>query len=295
TATVPTVDLAGNPVKPASATGDLQSPSVFGRDPNRLVADQSGLIKRTVLDPMPLPNNFEAASGVDGLNTARYKWIRRRYGVDTLSGGSEGDNTNRDQINVRVDHQFNNKNKLTLAGTREHGFADLSLSEWPGGFNGFIDHHPIVYTASFVSTLTPSLVNEFRFGLRRGKLSAGQAYDNPETGQKAQEFMGRSGAIPWTIEGTLFGQSSMIFADNGSIGNSTPLWNYGDNVSWIRGKHALKGGVDFRRQAGNAWNSDEIVPAVHLGPSPNAGPLGPAAFGPGANMVQREYYCFPCG
>ena len=295
TASVPSVDLAGNPVRPAGATGDLVSFSVFNRDPLRPGPDQSGLIKRTILDPMPLPNNFEAAGGVDGLNTARYKWIRRRYGSDTLSGGSEGDLTNRDQINLRIDHQFNANNKLTLAGTREHGFADLSLSEWPGGFNGFIDHHPLVYTGSFVSTLSPTLVNEFRFGLRRGKLAAGQAYDNAKTGKKALEFMGKSGAIPWTIEGTLFGQSSMIYADNGSIGNSTPLWNYGDNVSWTRGKHAFKGGADLRRQAGNAWNSDEIVPAVHLGPSPNAGPMGPAPFGNGVNMVQREYYCFACG
>src|SRR5262249_8269106 len=63
TAAVPSVDLAGNPVKPAAATGDLVTFSVFGRDPYRLIADQSGLIKRTVLDPMPLPNNFEAAPG----------------------------------------------------------------------------------------------------------------------------------------------------------------------------------------------------------------------------------------
>ncbi|MBI2149256.1 MAG: hypothetical protein HYU27_01450 [Acidobacteria bacterium] len=65
----------------------------------------------------------------------------------------------------------------------------------------------------------------------------------------------------------------------------------GDNVSWIRGKHAFKAGAEMRRQAGNAWNSDEIVPAVHLGPSPWAGPNGAAGFGGGANAIQREYYC----
>jgi len=301
TAAVPTVDLAGRPVRPRNATDDLMSFSVFGRDPLRPGPDPSGLIKRIVLDPMPLPNDFEAATGVDGLNTARYKWIRRRQGRDTLSGGSEGDFTNRDQINLRLDHNFNAKHKLTVAATREHAFADLdSLSEWPGGFNPFIDHHPQVYTASFVSTLSPTIVNEARFGLRRGKLSAGQAYDNPKTGKEALKYMGMKNGIPFTIEGTLFGQGGMVFADNGSIGNQTPLWNYGDNLSWTRGKHAFKGGFDYRRQAGNAWNSDEIVPAVHLGPSPNPGPLGTIAFGTlgfpmGFLNVQREYYCFACG
>jgi hypothetical protein len=291
---VPTVDLNGNPVRPATATGDLVSFSLFGRDPLRPGPDPSGLIKRTILDVMPLPNNFEAFAGVDGLNTARYRWSRRRFGNDGLNGGSAGDFSNRTQVTFRVDHNFNQRHRLSVAATREQSFSDLSLSEWPGGFNGQIQHHPRVYTASIVSTLSPSVVNEVRLGMRRGRLEALQAFDHPKTGEQARQFMGRSGAIPWTIEGTLFGQSSMVFVDNGSIGNATPLWNYGDSISWVRGKHAFKAGADFRYQRGNAWNSDEIVPAVHLGPSPWPGPTGPLPFGPGG-LVAREYYCFACG
>jgi len=99
------------------------------------------VIKR-IVDAMPLPNDFQAASGVDGLNTARYRSIRRRSGSDTLSGGSQGDNANRNQYNVRLDHNFNSSNKLTWSATWEHGFSDLNLSEWPGGFNGLIDQRP---------------------------------------------------------------------------------------------------------------------------------------------------------
>jgi len=42
TAVIPTVDLAGKPLKPAKATGDLRSISVFGLDPLRPGPDQSG-------------------------------------------------------------------------------------------------------------------------------------------------------------------------------------------------------------------------------------------------------------
>ena len=290
TAAVPTVELDGSP---RQSLGTPVSFNVFGPDPNRPGPDPSGLIKRTILDPMPLPNNFEAFNGVDGLNTARYRWSRRQFGSDTLSGGSQGDLSNRTQVNVKFDHHFNPNNRLSVAVTREQSFSDLSLSEWPGGFNGQIQQHPRVFTSSFVSTISPTMVNEVRFGMRRGRLEALQAFDHPKTGAQAREYMGKSGAIPWTIEGTLFGQSSMVFADNGSIGNATPLWNYGDNISWIRGKHALKAGADFRYQRGNAWNSDEIVPAVHLGPSPWPGPNGVLGFGPGG-LIAREYYCF-CG
>ena len=190
----------------------------------------------------------------------------------------------------RVDHHFSDKHKANFAGTLEHAFADLSLSQWPSGYNGMIDHHPKIFTGSFVSTITPSLVNEFRFGFRQGRLDALQAYDHPKTGNEARQAMGVKNGIPFTIEGTLWGQSAQVFADNGSIGNKTPLLTLGNNVSWMRGKHAFKGGVEFRHQAGNAWNSDKIVPAVHLGPSEWFGPLGAIPYGMGANMVQREYY-----
>jgi hypothetical protein len=294
TAQVPTVDLAGNPLRPASATGDLVTFSVFGRDPLRPGPDASGLIGK-IIGGMPQPNNFQAATGVDGLNTARHQWLRRQFGADTLSGGSQGDFTNRDQYNFRIDHHFNQNHKVNFAGTREHAYADLSLSTWPGGFNGMIDHNPRVYTASFVSTLSPTMVNEFRFGYRLGRLDALQAYDHPQTGQQARQFMGNKNGIPFTVEGTLFGQASQVFEDNGSIGNSTPLWTFGNNLSWTRGKHAFKAGFERRSQAGNAWNSDEIVPAVHLGPSEWAGPNGAPGFGGGPNGIQREYYCYACG
>src|SRR5215468_928561 len=50
----PTVDRLGNPVKPAGATGDLQSVSIFGRDPNRPGLDTSGWLQN-VLTRMPMP------------------------------------------------------------------------------------------------------------------------------------------------------------------------------------------------------------------------------------------------
>src|SRR5213083_843650 len=44
----PTVDRNGNPVKPTNATGDLQSFSVFGRDPSRQGFDPTGFIQKTL-------------------------------------------------------------------------------------------------------------------------------------------------------------------------------------------------------------------------------------------------------
>jgi len=44
-ADIPTVDLNGNPVRPSTATGVLQSVELFRRDPNRWTPDQTGIVK----------------------------------------------------------------------------------------------------------------------------------------------------------------------------------------------------------------------------------------------------------
>src|SRR5262245_28026592 len=96
-AAIPTVDLAGNPVRPSTATGDLQVVSVFGRDPNRPAFDASGTIQSQLV-LMPMPNDFRAG---DGLNTAGFTWNRSRpYDFD--------------QFDIRIDHQFTSKHRASF-------------------------------------------------------------------------------------------------------------------------------------------------------------------------------------
>ncbi len=98
----PTVDRSGNPVRPPNATGDLQSFSVFNRDASRPGYDPTGFIQNTLLSRMPLPNDYTIG---DGLNTAGIRFTRRVDGYDLA--GSNGNDTNRDQFNTRIDHNFN--------------------------------------------------------------------------------------------------------------------------------------------------------------------------------------------
>src|SRR5688572_1044308 len=108
---VPTVDRSGNPVRPAAATGDLTLASPTGRDlggvftpwdPNRTALDSSGWVQ-TLMYRMPLPNDYSIG---DGLNTAGIRCLRRVQGEDSTNG--DGNDTNRDQYNVRIDHHFFN-------------------------------------------------------------------------------------------------------------------------------------------------------------------------------------------
>src|SRR2546422_1201297 len=187
----PTVDRQGNPVTPAGATGPLTSVNVFGRDvngvftpwdTNRAALDASGWIQ-TLISRMPLPNDFTTCTSAggtasslvvttpaicDGLNVAGHRWLRRVEGLDSTNG--DGNNTDRNQYNIRIDHNFNSKHKASFSGTWERDWAmttQAGISSWPESFNGIVRRAPRVITGSFVSTLSPTIVNEFRFGTRK--------------------------------------------------------------------------------------------------------------------------------
>jgi hypothetical protein len=262
---------------------NLRQINVFGYDPLRSRPDTTGWIGR-FLSAMPKANDF-TVTNTDGLNTAGHRWLRRTY-----TGGAA--DASRDGLNLKIDHQFNASHKMSLVASREKDWADANVSDWPNGFNGIAIAHPSTYTGSFVSTLSPTVLNEFRFGLRRGRLDNLQAYDHPETGAEARKWMGFSpgaggpespGGTPFLIDMSLTGKSSIINDTNGSVGNTSPLWTYADNISWTRGAHAFKGGAEFRYGNGDAWNSDEIIPRVHMGPDP------------ARSAAAGNYYCPACG
>jgi hypothetical protein len=278
----PTVDLAGNPVAPRGATGALQSFNVFSRDPLRPVPDPSGMVQR-LLAIMPMPNDFTSAGGtnVDGLNLAGYRFVRRGIGSENFQG--LGQNINRNQVNLRLDHQFSANHKLNAVASRERTWADTDVAAWPNGINGSLKRQPQVYTASFVSTLSPTLLNEFRFGLRRDRLNWLKPYDlGGPLEDEAKKWLGKSSTgYPFILRPTLFANNIVSYNGNGGVHNVNPLWTYGDNISWTRNKHAFKGGAEIRRGASNEWTAQSTIPRVDLGPSPNAG--------------GRQYPCASCG
>jgi hypothetical protein len=267
-----TVDQLGNPVQPAAATGPLRSFNIFGRDVNGVFTpwdslrpgfDPSGLVQK-IFAQMPMPNDFTPH---DGLNWAHHTWIRRSEGIEDILG--LGTDINRDQLNFRVDHYLNSKHRLNFSGTREHTWAENNLSTWPNGYNGQITRHPNVYTASLVSNLRSSLVNEFRFGFRRGETEDLMAYDVPgKRGEDARQLLGQANGIPYVVRASFLIQGFGINDTSGtfgSVGNTTPLYTYADTLSWVRGKHAFTSGGELRFGSSNGFNSSNIMPRVFFG------------------------------
>src|SRR5205823_3800663 len=104
-------------------------------DPYRTKVDPTGYVDRT-LAYMPLPNAFDSN---DGLNTASIRWLRHLRGQDNLFGASAGTTAGaipgaRRQINIKVDHNFNNRHKATINTSYERDDSDDTFMNWPGTF-----------------------------------------------------------------------------------------------------------------------------------------------------------------
>jgi Carboxypeptidase regulatory-like domain len=259
TRTVPVVDKLGNPLSQdqmakAGATGPLTTFNVFGDtlnpgDPVRKGPDPTGYIAK-IMNAMPLPNAYDGATAiggvsVDGLNTGVIRFVRRNVGGNAGGNGGVIDAYNRNQINIKIDHNFSQKHRLSGSWVRESHYTDNNdLSPWPNGYNGEIREEPRVRTLTFTSTLTPTLLNEFRYGDRLNELHWNPAIETPGVKEKALQFMPTINGYPVYVRPTLF--ANHVIGSQGDLGHTSPLTTYTDTLSWSHGAHAFKGGVEFR-------------------------------------------------
>src|SRR5438034_9648830 len=295
TAINPTVDRNGNPVRPPNAIGDLQSFNIFKladgspRDPNRTGYDS--WIQSVMLPRMPLPNDFTNAASafgnigggapipIDGLNMAGYRWTRRISGFDLNDGN--GYDTNRDQFNMRLDHNFNANHKASFIYTWERDLdmtTQAGIPAWPGGYYGENNKWPKVINGSLVSTFSSNFVNELRVGYKNTRQYsnapwwAGKDFLSKETpeptarGQAAFDLLPKYNGIPVVPQPTLFPQNFMNMAPNAGTTrfNNSPQYSYGDTLSFTKGAHAFKVGGEWRY--GYTLGGNEIMmPVARLG------------------------------
>jgi hypothetical protein len=243
-AAIPTVDLDGNPVKPATATGDLQAVSVFGRDPNRRGFDPTGLVQR-YLAAMPRPNNFRAG---DGLNTAGFTWAR--------SSTSDFNN-----YSIRLDHHFNERHHLSYSHTREGGesFNGFLAQPFPDSPGGTVEDKNRFHSFSLTSSLSPTLLNDFRIGAQRPLVR----FFAPWELEGGAEFLARANGEVFTPVPSL--TSQVINTSNDPQGRISPVYIFSDSVTWLRNRHSLKGGAEVRFVSTNGFNSFTVLPRANIG------------------------------
>ena len=240
----PSVDLAGNPVAPRGATGGLQAVSLYNRETTRPGPDPTGTIQK-MLDLTPLPNNFRVG---DGLNTAGYTWQRPSA-------------LNTDQLNFKIDHNISSVHRVTGTYTHENRANQNAFSEspFPAAPAGQTLYHNRLATLNLWSTLKPTLLNEFRFGSLRPWLRWNTGW---EVGDNSR-LLPHAGAQPYVL---VFSEiTDPINQGDNPVGRISPLYQFTDNVTWVRNRHSFKTGFEVRFSSSNGFNSTDVMPRVSLG------------------------------
>ncbi|HEY6343461.1 MAG TPA: TonB-dependent receptor [Bryobacteraceae bacterium] len=294
--TTPSVDLQGNIL--TSANGQqlyLNQINTFTQvgDPNRTGIDQTWVASQ-YLSRMPLPNNYTVG---DGLNTAGYQWQQTQTGVDGATGQSP--DPNRNNYTIRLDYQINDRNKVSFVLTREHDYGVTGQTGLPGypaetpgnnggpGFFGDVQRRPNFYTGSWVSTITPSLLNEFRVGYKvdtwvgSSPIDLGSPQGTPSalaaSAKQALATFPVIGGSNTVVDPTNAVYNSLGLATYATINVSSPrittspFLQFADTVSWNHGAHAFQGGFDISRTSSfayNAGNAQTTRPIVYLGTGP---------------------------
>jgi Carboxypeptidase regulatory-like domain len=168
---------------------------------------------------------------------------------------------NRFEVNTtasRVDWKLTEKHSLTGSFNTSSGEFDLFTETFPGsGDASRTPQKSYVLSLSLTSTLSPSIINEFRFGGNRieaifngpGDGGAGRApYDAIlaafQTGgidTNIQPFGGPNGELVSLTGGTITGFGA--FDSQFRFTGTTVL---GDNLTWIKGNHTFRGGFEQR-------------------------------------------------
>jgi Carboxypeptidase regulatory-like domain/TonB dependent receptor len=251
----PTVGLNGNPIQPAGATGPLQSASVFGLDPNRMVADPSGIISKQ-LNFMPLPNNFRVG---DGLNTAGYNW---NYSEPINFQIYEG----------RVDYLFNENERMSLVLNHQNydSYNVAYPPRFPLSAGNDDPTETTQYSLALTSVLRSNLLNEIRIGVYRIRtivdttyVTAAKASESPTSPGGAALLAQTAGGQPYNLQ--FSSNITSLLAPSSASNRATPVYQYGDTMTWIKGRHSFKYGIEFRYISNEGDNAVNQTPLAYIG------------------------------
>ncbi len=184
-----------------------------------------------------------------------------------------------DVWSVKIDHQISQRQKLMFSYWWDRSPSPV-IGDIPGDLNrGYlVDQTGGGIRLNHLLTLRPNLLNyaAFGYGMRRGSfLAVSQTVGNAILG------------IPNLPD--LPGFPGFIFDEYAALGSLDiapwpvidHLYNFVDTVSWTKGKHQFKFGVDFRFHQTNGRNEAQVGGELHFSKrgtsqpnSPDFGSLG---------------------
>ena len=276
----PSVNKVGQPLAADPVTGAplfLNSFNLFTdvRDPNRTRIDPVWVGPQW-LTRMPLPNDFTVG---DGLNTAGIRWKQPHAGLDGATGQSQ--NANRNHLTTRFDYQLNSNNKFTYTMSREKNWGvtgQTGLPDYQSGAFGDVKRVPDFYTVSWTSTWSSTILNEFRFGMKRdtwqgtSPLDKGCCWNGAKESDlvdSAKQMVASFPSIGGNFVYVTQGGTGGLIASGTSVGSAmtyapfgvasprqsiSPFKQIADTLSFTKGAHSFQTGFEFEFTSSHQFN-----------------------------------------
>ncbi len=241
----PVVDAGGNPIAPSTATGALQSVNLFGLDPNRLAPDPTGIVTKT-LGLLPAPNNFNVG---DGLNTAGFQW---QAAIPTYFYS----------VTARVDHNFSETERLNVSYSRDQivNPNGNDVQPLPTSQGGQYDQYQFTLSGGLTSTLRANLINEFRAGATTYTTDFLAPWSVAGNG-----ILPQAGGNPYLLSLGVFTSPYGTGTGEDPQGRRSPIIQFGDKMTWLKGIHRIKVGYDLRFLEQSLYVAFDVMPRITLG------------------------------
>jgi len=179
---------------------------------------------------------------------------------------------------VRVDYNLTQKHRITFTTTRNQLLSnpDTTNSRQPAfpGFpvHGLQDSARYSGQGQLRSTLTPSLVNEVRFGM-----TGGATKFSPDLNVDMYGGTPLADMKGYDIRWTNFKSLTNVAVQNAPSAREGYTRVFEDTLNWIKGAHAISTGFSYTR-AGVWLYNQQLVPQINLG-IPTSGFSGDPADG----------------
>jgi hypothetical protein len=212
-------------------------------------------ITRRVVDPTtgaPFPNNTIPASRLDPVAQkmlAAFVPLPNTAGSRFTIAYPTQDEFN--QYLFKVDHALNSRSRLSARGVTTTSRNVSLYSPFPG-FLRNTQTHPSNLTISHSHIVSPAKLNDFRATVQR---IYDPRYRTPELKATAAELGFKTNPVPYTTvppEARIAGYFNLGSRD-GTIWQLENKYAVSDAFSWVRGRHVMKFGGEFKRNRFAQW------------------------------------------
>jgi len=162
-----------------------------------------------------------------------------------------------DQYISNVDHQLTTNNHLMFKSviSSQPAYQPLPAANVPG-FGVTQDFKSRIMSLTDTHIITPNLVNEARMGFSRLPGLVVSESQIPLSSVGMRRF--NAADFPDIPQITVTGGFSLAYSVNSDQGVNENTFNWTDTLSWTRGRHNIRGGLEARRYQDNYFSNNRM-------------------------------------